>query len=88
MDAIVAPRKVSGDKARWDVDVQIDSDQRSDLKMGKIASDNSMSSRSRDSELDRQVEEDHAEGGSKVSAPMNSQKLDAEDLEANINTRP
>jgi hypothetical protein len=69
------------------VDVKIDSDQRSDLDMGKIASDNSMSSRSRNSEMDRPVEEDHAEGGSKVSAPINSQKLEAEDPEANIKTR-
>jgi hypothetical protein len=88
VDAIVAPRKVSGDEARFDVNVKIDSDQRSDLDMGKIARYNSKSSQSQNSELDRPVGEDIAEGGSKVSAPMDSQKLDAEDPEANLKFRP
>jgi hypothetical protein len=88
VDVIVAPRKVSGDEARCDVKVKIDSDQRSDLEVGKIARYNFKSSQSQNSELDRPVRENNADGGSKVSAPMDSQKLDAEDLKANLKIWP
>jgi hypothetical protein len=79
---------VTPGQAQCDAGVEIDNDQRSDFDVVKIAGDNSKSSRSQISEFGSPVGEDNAGGGSKVSVPMDSQKLDAGDLEANLKISP
>lgn len=88
MDAVVPPRVVSPEQVQCDAGVKIDNDQQSNLDVGKIFSDNSKSLRSQIFEFVNPVGDDNAERGSKVSVPMDSQKSDNGDLEANLKIRP